>query len=394
MPKSFNSDQLAFNTWMARELAAEPPDLSPRQSYTREITLEDVEGMKKHIKKNGLDTAVGVDGFSYKDCLQIPNENLLEFFRYCLKNQDIPRPWLVSLLIGILKKDEDPFEPSSYRLIALEYCMLKILSGLNWLNSGSMDQWLPDCAARRKICFRVPVLAGYSYWISRFTASVEYIYLRSDFTLTVHPDDVELNGMPVPNVEHVDDIAKASTSLPGFQMHLNDAQLWADNNGCETSIPKCLAQVFGGRQKSSHAFHLDGNYIQQVKKACYLGIWFKTGSKNIFREQYHLKSKKASTAANVVLGLDRFVGTLPAWDLHTLYMACIDPYLIARISAKKNAWSRSDAASTNEQRRMLGKEIVKAKHGSQKVREGGNQTEYQSSRAQGPTKGEVTRSQG
>ncbi|KAK6977107.1 hypothetical protein R3P38DRAFT_2439050, partial [Favolaschia claudopus] len=77
---------------------------------------------------NGLDTTVGVDGFSYKDCLQIPNENLLEFFRYCLKNQDIPRPWLVSLLIGILKKDKDPFERSSYRLIALECCMLKILS--------------------------------------------------------------------------------------------------------------------------------------------------------------------------------------------------------------------------------------------------------------------------
>ncbi|KAK6977106.1 hypothetical protein R3P38DRAFT_2476026, partial [Favolaschia claudopus] len=28
MPKSFNSDQPAFNTRMARELAAEPPDLS------------------------------------------------------------------------------------------------------------------------------------------------------------------------------------------------------------------------------------------------------------------------------------------------------------------------------------------------------------------------------
>ncbi|KAK6995824.1 hypothetical protein R3P38DRAFT_2768366 [Favolaschia claudopus] len=32
---------------------------------------------------------------------------------------------------------------------------------------------------------------------------------------------LELNGMPVPNVEHADDIAMASTSLPGLQMHLN-----------------------------------------------------------------------------------------------------------------------------------------------------------------------------
>lgn len=34
----------------------------------------------------------------------------------------------VSLLIGILRKDKDPFEPPSYRLIALECCILKMLT--------------------------------------------------------------------------------------------------------------------------------------------------------------------------------------------------------------------------------------------------------------------------
>lgn len=127
-PESFNSEQLAFNARMARELAVEPVDTSPRLSYTREITLEEIEDMKRHIKEHGLDTACGVDGFSYKDCLAIPNEKLLEFFLFCLKNCDMPRPWLISLLIGILKKDKDPCEPSSYRLIALECCMLKMLT--------------------------------------------------------------------------------------------------------------------------------------------------------------------------------------------------------------------------------------------------------------------------
>ncbi|KAJ6549955.1 hypothetical protein B0H19DRAFT_889939, partial [Mycena capillaripes] len=74
-------------------------DTSPRQSYTRDITLEDIEWMKRHITEHGLDTAVGVDSFSYKDCLEIPNEKLLEFFLYC-----------------------------GYRLIALECCMLKMLT--------------------------------------------------------------------------------------------------------------------------------------------------------------------------------------------------------------------------------------------------------------------------
>jgi hypothetical protein len=47
--------------------------------------------MKCHIKAHGLDTAMGVDGFSYKDYLAIPNDKLLEFFLYCLRNQEMPR---------------------------------------------------------------------------------------------------------------------------------------------------------------------------------------------------------------------------------------------------------------------------------------------------------------
>jgi hypothetical protein len=45
-PATFNSDQLAFNARMAIELATEPADTSPCQSYTRDITLEDIEWMK------------------------------------------------------------------------------------------------------------------------------------------------------------------------------------------------------------------------------------------------------------------------------------------------------------------------------------------------------------
>jgi hypothetical protein len=123
-PASFNSDQLAFNAQMVRNLHP-PPDLSPQQSYTRDITIKEIEKIKKHIKTHGLNTAVGVDGFSYEDCMSIPNEKLLEFFLYCLKNQDMPWFWLTSLLIGILKKDKNTTDPSSYRLIALECCIRK-----------------------------------------------------------------------------------------------------------------------------------------------------------------------------------------------------------------------------------------------------------------------------
>ncbi|KAJ7438579.1 hypothetical protein FB451DRAFT_1416102 [Mycena latifolia] len=151
----------------------------------------------------------------------------------------------------------------------------------------------------------------------------------SDFILEHHPEDIVLNGVPISNIEHADDILTASSCPPGFQIHLNDSQSWADDNGCETSIPKCLYRIFGPCQKAHPAFHLGGKLIKQVQKACYLGLWFETGTSNIWREQYKVKAKKATTAANVLLGLDRFVGALPAWDMRTLYMARVDPYLIA-----------------------------------------------------------------
>jgi hypothetical protein len=74
---------------------------------------------------------------------------------------------------------------------------------------------------------------------------------------------------------------------------------------------------------------LAGKAISQERLACYLGIWFETGCKFMWREQYKVKAKKASKVANVILGLDRFVGTFPTWDLRTLYMARVDPYLTA-----------------------------------------------------------------
>ncbi|KAJ7037004.1 hypothetical protein C8F04DRAFT_953356, partial [Mycena alexandri] len=101
VPPTFNAEQLAFNKRMAEELRPGLVDSSPRQSYTRDITIEEIEAMKRHIISHGLDTSVGCDDFSYEDCIAIPNDKLLEFFH--------------------------PY-PSRYRLIALECCMLKMLT--------------------------------------------------------------------------------------------------------------------------------------------------------------------------------------------------------------------------------------------------------------------------
>ncbi|KAJ7723253.1 hypothetical protein B0H16DRAFT_1334262 [Mycena metata] len=151
----------------------------------------------------------------------------------------------------------------------------------------------------------------------------------SDFILAWHPEDIELNGVPITNVEHADDILSASGAPSGLQSHLNDSQCWCNNNGCITSIPKCLCQMYGPGPKILPTFHLGGHALSYARRACYLGVWFEMGTKSIWREQYKVKARKARTIANIILGLDRFVGTLPAWDARTLYMARVDPYLTA-----------------------------------------------------------------
>ncbi|KAJ7156263.1 hypothetical protein C8R46DRAFT_910115, partial [Mycena filopes] len=151
----------------------------------------------------------------------------------------------------------------------------------------------------------------------------------ADFILATHPEDIELNGVPVNQVEHADDMLVASGGAPGLQGHLNSAQRWINNNGCLASIPKSLGQLYGRRLKVTPTFRLGAGHITLVQKVLYLGVWLETGTKYIFREQYKIKAKKARTIANVILGLDRFVGTLPAWDARKLYMARIDPYLTA-----------------------------------------------------------------
>jgi hypothetical protein len=80
--------------------------------------------------------------------------------------------------------------------------------------------------------------------------------------------------------------------------------------------------------------------------------------KFIWTEQYKVKAQKAATVANVLLGLDRFVGSLPAWDARTLYMARVDPYLTAGcdvcLDIDLKSLARLDRVQVKFLRRMLG----------------------------------------
>ncbi|KAJ7841808.1 hypothetical protein B0H14DRAFT_3457250 [Mycena olivaceomarginata] len=156
---------------MARELETEPPDMSPHRSYTRDITMEDIEWMKRHIKEHGLDTAVGVDSFSYQDCLDIPNEKLLELF-YTVSTSQIsavlvdlpsvtvgferaPKTW------GAIPKSQNGFQADlrTNDSAFVPLCLIDKAEALNKpLYVAYLDLKNPTWANATKACGELPAL--------------------------------------------------------------------------------------------------------------------------------------------------------------------------------------------------------------------------------------------
>lgn len=151
----------------------------------------------------------------------------------------------------------------------------------------------------------------------------------SDFRLDWHPDDVTLNGIPVPKCEHADDVMINSSSPAGFQAKLTEMAGYCSCNGCEISATKSVFLLFGqwkGKQPVPQ-FLMGNKEVKQVYNHPYVGQWFQSDHKCMFAEHYSVKAAKANVMANACLGVSRMVGTLPAWDGWTLYMLRIDPYL-------------------------------------------------------------------
>lgn len=125
LPTGFNLTQLHMDSALAALLPKNSVDHSPDKLFSRPFSLDEIADAKSHIKKRSTDTALGIDGFGYNDILAIPNENIQGLVQACMDRKDVPTQWLASLIIGIAKKGKDPTKVSSYRLIALECCLLK-----------------------------------------------------------------------------------------------------------------------------------------------------------------------------------------------------------------------------------------------------------------------------
>lgn len=83
--------------------------------------------------------ASGWDRTTYALFLRIPNDRLCRLFNCCIELRGAPRLWLITVLIEILKVGKDARFASSYRLIGLESCILKMLT---LLIDERLQEWM------------------------------------------------------------------------------------------------------------------------------------------------------------------------------------------------------------------------------------------------------------
>ncbi|TFY50289.1 hypothetical protein EVJ58_g11109, partial [Rhodofomes roseus] len=119
----------------------ETVDVTEQGHFVRPWAMNEVEDAKAHIREHSLKSATGIDKVAYERVLRIPNEELLHLFQACVDSRDAPTTWLTASLIGIGKRGKDLGDPTNYRAVGLESCMLKMLTLMierrirNWAES-------------------------------------------------------------------------------------------------------------------------------------------------------------------------------------------------------------------------------------------------------------------
>ncbi|KAJ7587653.1 hypothetical protein C8J56DRAFT_786320 [Mycena floridula] len=108
VPTHFNQVEQGFMNLMAETIPETTIDESPTGSFSRVFVEADIIGAKKRLAKKKARSSTGIDQVSYQTILRIPNEVLVRLF-------------------------------NNYRLVALESCLLKMLT---LLIDGRFQEWM------------------------------------------------------------------------------------------------------------------------------------------------------------------------------------------------------------------------------------------------------------
>jgi hypothetical protein len=314
--------------------------------------------------------------------------------------------WFRSVIIGLLKKGKDGKNPDSYRIIALESCVLKVITLLihkritDWADARGL---IPDyqngfregyrtnnnpfilrcvkewaCAKGLTIyvaaidatnafpstdhptlwlkLLRMGMGGALFDWLRMLYQRMEYYVRHGDRNSTefkafiglltgdpaspvlwnlfmadlIMPDDVDdviLTGVRMTIPAQADDILLISTSAEGLQRRLNTLDTWCSRNFIVVNMIKTIIMIFG-RAPTDLLFKLGENILAITVEEKYVGMNFRTDTRNMFADHYKAKASTARYCAHRIMGLEDSTGRLTPKELKTLYMARVDCHLI------------------------------------------------------------------
>jgi hypothetical protein len=121
----FDTDLLDAQQREAEAIPASTEPASGFEAMNAPLTTQDVDKGKAYLKDHGADSTPGWDGISQRMILGMDSEELRDLGNECIRRRSFPSVFLLSLLIGIGKRGRDLKDPSNYRAVALESCLLK-----------------------------------------------------------------------------------------------------------------------------------------------------------------------------------------------------------------------------------------------------------------------------
>jgi hypothetical protein len=121
----FDPNLLEAHQWEAEDIPATTEPAPGFEAMNAPLTTRDVDKGKAYLKEHGANSTPGWDGTSQRMILAMDSEDLCDLGNECIQRRSFPSVFLLSLLVGIGKRSQDLRDPSNYRVVALESCLLK-----------------------------------------------------------------------------------------------------------------------------------------------------------------------------------------------------------------------------------------------------------------------------
>jgi hypothetical protein len=149
----------------------------------------------------------------------------------------------------------------------------------------------------------------------------------ADLVMLNDPDDLILSGVKIALLAQADDILLISLSPEGLQRRLNALNAWCAKNFIRVNMIKTIILIFG-RAPANVQFNLGANILNIKVQEKYVGMNFRTDTRNMFEDHYKMKASTARYCAHRILGIDDSTGRLTPKQYNTIYMARVDCHLI------------------------------------------------------------------